>query len=115
MEREYPQKMFWLFVLTNFLFHFFYLSVPGIILCIVGIWIKTCLYIGCAVLGLDLILSIVEQPRIRNAAVSHSENPDFNELMDAFCSPDGLQAVGKVLDEKIKSTPDDESEKGKDQ
>ena len=28
MEREYPQKMFWLFVLTNFLFHFFYLSVP---------------------------------------------------------------------------------------
>jgi len=47
--------------------------------------------------------------------VSHSENPEFNELMDAFCSPDGLQAVGKVLDEKIKSTPDDESEKGKDQ
>lgn len=45
----------------------------------------------------------------------HSENPEFNELMDAFCSPDGLQAVGKVLDEKIKSTPDDESEKGKDQ
>lgn len=91
------------------------LSVPGIILCIVGIWIKTCLYIGCAVLGLNLILSIVEQSRIRNAAVSHSENPEFNELMDAFCSPDGLQAVGKVLDEKIKSTPDDESEKGKDQ
>ena len=115
MEREYPQKMFWLFVLTNFLFHFFYLSVPGIILCIVGIWIKTCLYIGCAVLSLNLILSIVEQSRIRNAAVSHSENPEFNELMDAFCSPDGLQAVGKVLDEKIKSTPDDESEKGKDQ
>lgn len=44
MEREYPQKMFWLFVLTNFLFHFFYLSVPGIIFCIVGIWIKTFLY-----------------------------------------------------------------------
>ena len=71
--------------------------------------------LGYAVLGLDLILSIVEQSRIRNAAVSHSENPEFNELMDAFCSPDGLQAVGKVLDEKIKSTPDDESEKGKDQ
>ena len=33
--------------------------VPGIILCIVGIWIKTCLYSGCAVLGLDLILSDV--------------------------------------------------------
>jgi hypothetical protein len=115
MEREYPKKMFWLFVLTNFLFHFFYLSVPGIILCIVGIWIKPCLYIGLVILGLDLILSIIEQLHIRNAAVSHSENPEFNELMDAFCSPDGLRAVGKVLDEKIKSNPDDESKKGKGQ
>ena len=35
--------------------------------------------------------------------------------MDALCSPDGLRAVGKVLDEKIKSNPDDESKKGKGQ
>ena len=105
MKREYPTKMFLLFTLTNFLFRLFYLSVPGIILCIVGIWIKSCLYIGLAILGLDLILSIIEQLRIRNAAVSYSENPEFNELMDAFCSSDGLQAFGKVLDEKIKATP----------
>ena len=109
MKREYPTKMFWLFTLTNFLFHFFYLSVPGIILCIVGIWIKSCLYIGLAILGLDLILSIIEQLKIRNAAVSDSENPEFNKLMDAFCSPGGLQAFGKVLDEKIKTNPDDET------
>ena len=51
--------MFWFFVLTNFLFHFFYLSVPGIILCIVGIWVKSCLWIGLAILGLDVILSIM--------------------------------------------------------
>lgn len=111
MERKYPPKMFWLFVLTNFLFHFFYLFVPGIILCIVGIWIKLCLYIGLAILGLDLILSIIEQLWIRKAAVSHSENPEFNELMDAFCSPDGLQAFGKVLDERMKSTSADEFQK----
>lgn len=108
MERKYPTKMFWLFVLMNFLFHFFYLSVPGMILCIVGIWIKPCLYIGLVILGLDLIFSIIEQLRIRNAALSHSENPEFNELMDAFCSSDGLQGFRKVLDEKMKSTPDDE-------
>lgn len=103
MERKYPAKMFWLFVLTNFLFRFFYLSVPGIILCIVGIWVKSCLYIGLAILGLDVILSIIEQLRHRNAAVTPSESPEFNELMDAFCSPDGLDAFRKVLDEKIKS------------
>lgn len=115
MERKYPQKMFWLFVLTNFLFHFFYLSISGITLCIVGIWVKPCLYTGLVILGVDLILSIIEQLRIRNAAVSHSENPEFNELMDAFCSPDGLQAVRKVLDEKNKSTPADEFQEGTDQ
>ena len=115
MKRGYPAKMFWIFVLTNLLFRFFYLSIPGIILCIVGIWIKLCFYIGLVILGLDLILSIVEQLRLRSAAVSHGENPEFNELMDAFCSPDGLQAVGKVLNKKIRSNADDEFKTGKDQ
>ena len=105
MERKYPTKMFWLFVLTNFLFHFFYLSIPGIILCVVGIWVKPCLWIGVTVLGLDAIFSIIEQLRIRKAAVSHSDNPEFNELMDAFCGPDGFDAVRRVLDEKIKTAP----------
>ena len=104
MERRYPAKMFWFFVLTNFLFHFFYLSVPGIILCIVGVWVKSCLWIGLAILGLDVILSIIEQLRIRKAVVTSSDNPEFNEFMDAFCSPDGLDAVRRIVDEKIKST-----------
>ena len=105
MERKYPAKMFWFFVLTNFLFHFFYLSVPGIILCIAGIWNKTCLWIGLAILSLDLILSIIEQLRIRKAAVTRSDNPEFNELMDAFCSSDNLEAFRQILDEKLNSTP----------
>ena len=112
MERKYPTKMFWLFVLTNFLFHFFYLSIPGIILCIIGIWVKSCLWIGFTILGLDVILSIIEQLRIRKAAVKPSDNPEFNELMDAFCSPGGLKAFGKVLDEKIKSSSAAEFQEG---
>ena len=112
MERKYPTKMFWFFVLTNFLFHFFYLSVPGIILCIVGIWVKSCLWIGLAILGLDMILSIIEQLRIHKAAVTPSDNPEFNELMDAFCSPGGLEAFGKVLDEKVKSSSAAEFQEG---
>ena len=103
MERKYPTKMFWLFVLTNFLFHFFYLSVPGIILCIVGVWVKFCLWIGLSILGLDLILSIIEQLRIRKAALTPSDNPEVNELMDAFCGPGGLEALGKLLDEKMET------------
>ena len=114
MERKYPTKMFWLFVLTNFLFHFFYLSIPGIILCIVGIRIKSCLWIGVAILGLDVILSIIEQLRIRKAAVTPSDNPEFNELMDAFCSPDGLEAVRRIVDAKIEATPPVKSQEDED-
>lgn len=105
MERNYPAKMFWFFVFTNFLFHFFYLSLPGIILCVVGIWVKSCLWVGLAILLLDLILSIVEQMRIRKAALTPSDNREFNELMDAFCSPGGMEAFGKILDEKMRSVP----------
>ncbi len=114
MERKYPAKMFWLFVLTNFLFHFFYLSIPGIILCLVGIWVKSFLWIGLAILGLDVILSVIEQLRIRKAAVTPSDNPEFNELMDAFYGPDGLEAVGKILDAKIGATSPVEPQEDKD-
>jgi hypothetical protein len=101
-KRKYPTKYFWFFVLTNFLFHFIYLFIPGIILCFIGIWVKPCLWIGVCVLGLDVILSIIEQLRIRKAAITQSDNPEFNEIMDAFCGPDGLDAVRKIVDEKIK-------------
>jgi len=56
-----------------------------------------------------VILSIIEQLRICKAAVTRSDNPEFNELMDAFCSPGGFEAFGKVLDEKIQSAPSVES------
>lgn len=108
MERKYPANMFWLFVLTNFLFHFFYLSVPGILLCIVGIWVRACLWIGLALLGLDVILSIIEQLQIRKAALTQSDNPEFNELMDAFCGPEGMDGFRKVLDQKIAGASNDE-------
>ncbi len=51
---------------------------------------------------LDLILSIIEQLRIRKAAVTESDNPEFNELMEAFCNG-GLDAFGDVVNSKIQS------------
>lgn len=108
MKRKYPVKMFWLFVATNFFFHFFYLFLPGMILCVVGIWRRPCLWIGLAVLLLDGILSVIEQMKIRKTAISPSENQEFNELMDAFCSPGGMEKFGNILNEKTRSFPEDE-------
>ena len=42
--------------------------------------------------------------------ITPSDNPEFNELMEAFCGPGGLEAFGKVLDEKMKSNPVAESQ-----
>ena len=95
-------KMFWLFVIMDFLFHFFYLLIPGIVLCIIGIWLKPCLWIGLVLLGIDMILSILKQLRVCNASGTHSDNHEFNELMDAFYGPDGINAVRKIVSEKIK-------------
>ena len=105
-KRKYPMKWFWRFSLMNFLFRFFYLSVPGAILCVVGIWINVCLWIGVSVLLIAMSLSMFEQLRIAKAATAESDNPEFNELMDAFCGEGGMQAVGELLNRKISdSTP----------
>ena len=112
MARKYPAKMFWFHILMNFLFHFFYLLLPGMILCIIGIWVKPCLWIGVSILLLDLVLSIIEQLRIRKTAITPSDNPEFNEMMDAFCGPDGLAAVKEMVDKKITaSNPVERGEK----
>ena len=105
MKRRYPAKLFYWGILMDFLFHFIYLSVPGVILCIIGIWSKICLWIGLGVLCLDLILTVVEQLRIRKAALTPSDNLDFNQMMEALTGPGGLEAFGEVLDEKIKKAP----------
>lgn len=107
MERKYPPKLFLLFVLTNFTAHFFFLFFPGLLLLILGIWFPTCLWIGIGILPLGLVLSVVEQCRIRKAAISHSHSPEFNELMDAFCGPGGLKAVPQVLEEQRARTDGD--------
>ena len=103
MKRKYPAKMFWRFVLADFVFHFLYLFLPGAVLCVVGIRVRPCLWIGLILLGVDLALSIAEQTRIRKAAEAPSANPEFNELMDAFCGPGGLGTFGEALTEKSKS------------
>ncbi len=113
MKRAYPAKLFWLMVIMNFLVHFFYLSLPGIILSIVGIWLRPCLWVGLGLLLLDFVLSTVHQMQIRKAAITQSDNPEFNALMDAFLGG-GTEAFQNVLNDQIRAqnahTESDDSE-----
>lgn len=106
MNRKYPWKMFIVGLLLNFFIRYSFLFLPGLILCIIGIWSKTCLAIGLALWLVDLVVSIIEQLRIRKAALSESDNPEFNEIMDAFYGSDDPHAITNWVEEKVKNDPD---------
>ena len=100
-NRKYPASLFIIGFITNILFHFFWLFIPCIILLIVGIFVKPCLYVGLALLLIDILLSLIEQFRIRQAFLEESDNPDFRAFQDAL-SKDGnwRDNIGELLNQK---------------
>ena len=115
-NRKYPTSLFIIGFITNILFHFFWLFLPGIILLIIGISVQPCLYIGLALLLIDIVLSLIDQLRIRQAFLEESDNPDFRAFQDAL-SKDGnwKDNIGEFLNQKISDPQneiksDDESE-----
>ena len=107
-NRKYPPSLFIIGLITNILFHFFWLFLPCIILLIIGIFVEPCIYIGLVLLLIDIILSLIEQLRIRQAFLEESESPDFREFQDAL-SKDGnwKDNISELLNQKI-SDPQNE-------
>lgn len=101
MNRKYPFTLFLLMVLVNFVIRYFYLFLPGLVLNIIGIWSRHCLAIGLALWILDLILSVIEQLRIRKTALEEHDNEDLNAFLDAAYDPDDPNSVQEILQEKI--------------
>ncbi len=81
-QRKYPWSHFIFFVMQDFFLRNILLFLPGLILCLVGIRFAFCLWIGLVLLGVDLIVSIVAQLRIRKAALTISDHEGFNQMMD---------------------------------
>ncbi len=107
-NRKYPTSLFIIGLITNILFHFFWLFLPCIILLIVGIFVKPCLYIGLALLLIDIVLSLIEQFRIRQAFLEKSDNPDFRAFQDALSKDENWKDnLGELLNQKM-SDPQNE-------
>lgn len=87
-DRKYPLSLFLIGFITNILFRFFWLFIPSVILLIVGIFVDWCSYIGLVLLGLNIIVSFIEQMRIRHTMLSDSDNEQFRKFQDAV-SKDG--------------------------
>ena len=98
--KKYPQKLFWLGVFMNLIKQFF-LTVSGIVLLIVGIWNKPCLYIGVFVLLIDIIIAIVTQIQYKKEMETPSDNPDFQAMQDAVLSDNWRNHIIQMVEEKI--------------
>ena len=115
-NRNYPTALFIMGLITNILFRFSWLFVPGIILSIIGIFINPCLYIGLALLLIDIAISLIEQIKIRQVFLKGSDDPDFQAFQDAV-SKDGdwKDNIFDFLNQKMSDSQnqmdsDDESE-----
>lgn len=107
-NRKYPTSLFIIGFITNILFHFFWLFLPCIILLIIGIFVEPCLYIGLVLLLIDIVLSLIEQLRIRRAFLKESYNPDFRAFQDALSKDENWKDnIGELLNQKI-SDPQNE-------
>ena len=103
-QRKYPTSLFVTGLITNILIRFFWLFVPAIIMLILGIWKDTCIYIGIALLVLNIAISFIEQMKIRHTFLSDNDNPDFNAFQDAL-SKDGswIENIQELVDSKIEN------------
>ena len=111
-EKRYPFSLFLIGFIINFLFHFFWLFIPSVILLIVGIWVDWCLYAGLALLGIDIILSFVEQLKIRQTMLSDSDNEQFSQFQDAV-SRDGnvFENIKSFVENAAEEVGDEEAQK----
>ncbi len=101
-NRKYPASLFIMGVATNVLFRYGWLFIPAIILLIVGIFVKTCLYMGLAILLLDIMISLIEQIKLRKTFLAESDNPDFQAFQDALSKDGSWQDnLGEFFSQKI--------------
>lgn len=105
MEKKYPKDLFWIGFITNIFGRFFFLFFPTVVLLIIGIWNKTCLVIGVFLLLIDVIVSFIEQIRIRKATLE-SNNPNFDEFQEAILSDNWRDNIKDIVDEKIEDNDD---------
>lgn len=112
-KRSYPNILFIIGLITNCLFHYFWLFVPAMIFLIIGIFYRPFSYLGITLFGLDILLSFVEQFKIRRTFLKNSDHPDFQAFQHALSDQENwLKNVHELLNQKIESNeikPEDEN------
>lgn len=87
----------------------YYIFFPGIILCIAGIWVKVCLFIGLFLLLLDIIFSLFEQIRIKHA-VEHNDDLNFKPWAEAMMAEDWKKSIQNLVNDAVENNRKDNNE-----
>ena len=101
MKRRYHWKLFWIGFMMNLTKNFL-LLLPSIVLCIIGIWIRYLLYIGLVLFAIDIVVSFIEQWRIKQT-VENSTNPNFAPWADLMSKDHWDEKIIKAVNEKTES------------
>lgn len=110
MNKKYPAGLFIVGFISNIFGKFFFLFFPAVILIIIGIWIKSCFIIGLGLLALDIILSFIEQLRIKKT-VHYSDDPNFAEFQAAVLSKDWQSNIKSMVEDKINENLEDDEQR----
>ena len=107
-NRKYPFSLFLIGWITDILFRFFWRFLPAVLLILIGIVSKTCLYIGVGLLCLDILLSLIDQILLCRSCLLDSDNPDFQAFQDAISKDGSLRDnIGSLLQEKMSNPPNE--------
>ena len=84
MKIKYPFSLFLIGFIVNFFFRYSILFFPGIIMLIVGIWVDRCFYVALVLLAIDLVLSLIQQLKVRRMFLSLTGNNPFIQFQNTM-------------------------------
>ena len=103
---RYPASLFLVGCIMNF-FRNCLLNIAMLVLLLVGIWSRPCLYIGLVLLGINLILAFIAQLRLKRAIMKGFEDTEEEQqFKDIIFDPNWVDNVKDYTEDKINKNTD---------
>ena len=112
MKYKYPAALFIIGLFSDFFLRKSYLFVPAVILMLIGIRVKPCLYVGIGLLLLDAVLSVIstlkQRLKLKKTFETESPSESFTALQQAITSKGWIEGVKEFSESRIKKAGDGE-------
>lgn len=99
-EQNVSFQVFFSWISSEFIYKIFFIFLLGVLVLIIGIWVKICVYIGAFLFLTDVLLSLFEQMKSRKTVLKNND-PNFEEFQNAVLSPDWENNVKDFVKTKI--------------